>query len=177
MTRPRTSPHLCPPATLRPLRRRAGFSVAEMVIVITIIGILSGMVIIMVQGSYAASKEALAKSRLEMLNSALHTWSTANREMYFPPSSASSTDEFVVLRDLQFRDPDPLRARIGAPYLPPEYNPGKSSDEGDFRFRWNGRLFELVPAGQPGTGLRMDFDAADFTKPFDFPDNYQYGSR
>lgn len=173
MTRPRTSPHLCPPATLRPLRRRAGFSVAEMVIVITIIGILSGMVIIMVQGSYAASKEALAKSRLEMLNSALHTWSTANREIYYPPNNGNGDEELFILRTLQYRDPNPLKAQTGSPYVPPEYNPGKSSNEADFRFRWNGRLFELIQPGQDGSGLLMDFEASDFTSPHQFPEDYK----
>ena len=146
-------------------------------ITISILGVLAGVVIILMQGSYGASQEALAISRVEMLNSALHTWSTANREMSFIRRDETTADELIVLRDLQYRNPDPDKAAIGSPYVPPEYNPKNSSSMDEFRIRWNGRNYELLRPGQEGTGLLMVFDASDLTEAFQFPPNYQSSGR
>ncbi len=150
---------------------------SEMIIVIAILGVLAGIVIISLNGMFAASKETLAIARVEMLNSAVHTWSTANRELNFGRQDGSANDELIVLRDLQFRDPNEEKASIGAPYVPPEYNPDKSSKIDDYRIRWNGRAYELLRPGQSGTGLLMAFDGSDLTKPFKFPPGYQSSSR
>lgn len=150
---------------------------SELVITISILGVLAGVVIISMQGAFGASKEALATSRVEMLNSALHTWSTANREMTFLRRDDSTSDELIVLRDLQYRNPNEALASIGSPYVPPEYNPDNSSSDQDFRIRWNGRCFELLRPGETGTGLLMVFDGSDFTEPFPFPENYQSSGR
>ncbi len=149
----------------------------EIIVVITIISILGAIIILMMQGTLSAGKETLAISRLEMLNSALHTWSSSNREMSFMRMDASTTDEFVVLRDLQYRNPDSRKASFNAPYLPPEYNPKTSSSVSEYRFRWTGRNFELLRPGVTGSGLLMVFDSSDFTDPFTFPEGYQPGSR
>lgn len=158
-------------------RRRSGFSMTEMIVVIAIIAILSTIVIVMMKGAFAASKETLAVSRLEMLNAALHAWSHSNREMNFMRMDGSTTDEFVVLRDLQYRNPNPKKATYNSPFLPPEYNPKTSSSIYEYRFRWTGRNYELLRPGQDGTGLLMVFDASDYTDPFIFPAGYQPGSR
>lgn len=167
-SRPDRSPNRC---------QRPGFSMSEMVITISILGVLAASVIMMMGGAFSASQETLAISRVEMLNAALHTWSTANREMSFNRMDASADDEMVVLRDLQFRNPNPAKASIGSPYVVPEYNPKTSSSEEDYRIRWNGRGYELIRPGQAGTGLLMVFDGSDFTTPFQFPEGYQSGSR
>lgn len=148
-----------------------------MIITISVLGILTGVVIVMMQGSFGASQETLARSRVEMLNSALHTWSTANREMSFIRRDESTADELIVLRDLQYRNPDEDKAAIGSPYVPPEYNPQGSSALAEYRIRWNGRSYELLLPGQPGSGFLMVFDGSDFTKPFQFPPNYQSSGR
>jgi prepilin-type N-terminal cleavage/methylation domain-containing protein len=158
-------------------RHRSGFSMTEIVVVISIISILATMVILMMHGAFSASKETLALSRLEMLNSALNTWSSANRELTFMRMDAVTTDEFIVLRDLQFRNPNPKKATFNAPYMPPEYNPKESSSIDEYRFRWTGRNFELLRPGQPGVGLLMVFDSSDYTAPFIHKEGYQPGSR
>jgi len=119
----------------------------------------------------------LAISRVEMLNSALHKWSMANREMSFIRRDETTADELIVLRDLQYRNPDENRASIGSPYIPPEYNPANSSSDKEYRIRWNGRSYELLRPGQSGTGLHMVFDGSDLTEPFQFPPNYQSSGR
>ncbi|SKA89717.1 hypothetical protein SAMN02745166_01608 [Prosthecobacter debontii] len=150
---------------------------SELIIAISILGILAGIVIVRMWGAFGASQETLATSRVEMLNSALHSWSSANREMSFMRRDETTSDELVVLRDLQYRNPNQALASVGSPYVPPEYNPGNSSSDKDFRIRWNGRTFELVRPGEAGTGLLMVFDGSDFTEPFPFPENYQSSGR
>ncbi|MEN3940852.1 prepilin-type N-terminal cleavage/methylation domain-containing protein [Prosthecobacter sp. SYSU 5D2] len=153
-----------------------GFSVTELVITIAILGVLAGVVIVSMTGTFGASQETLAKARVEMLNSALHRWAMAYPEMYFPASAGSINDELYVLRALQFRDPDENKAAIGSPFMPPEYNPRDSSSTEDYRIRWNGRIFELLRPGQQGTGLLMVFDASDITDPVTFAEDYKPGS-
>lgn len=166
-----------PPDCARLPRRRSGFSMTEMVVVIAIVSVLASIVIIMMQGAYSASRETLAVSRLEMLNAALHSWANSNREMSFMRMDGATTDEFVVLRDLQYRNPNKKKATYNSPFLPPEYNPKTSNSVSEFRFRWTGRNFELLRPGQQGSGLLMVFDASDYTDPFIFPEGYQPGSR
>lgn len=149
----------------------------ELVITISILGVLAGVVIIMMNGAFGASQETLAISRVEMLNSALHTWSTANRQMSFIRRDETTSDELIVLRDLQYRNPVEAKAAIGSPYVPPEYNPPNSSSDEDYRIRWNGRSFELLRPGISGTGLKMVFDGSDITERFQFPANYQSSGR
>jgi len=150
---------------------------SELVITISILGVLTGVVIVSMNGAFGASQEALAISRVEMLNSALHTWSTVNREMNFIRRDETTSDELIVLRDLQYRNPDENKASIGSPFVPPEYNPENSSSDEDYRIRWNGRSYELIRPGQSGTGLKMVFDGSDLTEPFQFPPNYQSSGR
>lgn len=163
--------------TPAPGSRRTGFSLSEMIITIAILGILTGIVIVMMQGSFSASQETLAQNRVEMLNSALHVWSTANREMSFIRRDESTADEMVVLRDLQYRNPDEDKAALGSPFVPPEYNPKTTSSTQEYRIRWNGRTYELLKPGQSGSGFLMVFDGSDFTEPFKFPPNYQSSGR
>lgn len=166
-----------PPDCARLPRRRSGFSMTEVVVVIAIISVLATIVIMTMQGTLAVSKETLAVSRLEMLNSALHTWATSNREMSFMRMDAATEDEFFILRGLQFRNPNPKKATFNSPYLPPEYNPLTSNSPSEYRFRWTGRNFELLRPGQEGTGLLMVFDASDYTAPFIFPEGFEPNSR
>lgn len=147
-----------------------------MVITIAILGILAGIAYFSLGGSLAASQQTMARARVEMLNSALKKWAMVNPEMYYPASESATTDELFVLRSLQYRNPDEDKAAPGSPFVPAEYNPQDSTSEQDYRLRWNGRIFELLEPGQPGTGLRMAFDASDMTEPVTFDENYKPGS-
>lgn len=148
----------------------------EMVISIAILGVLAGIMMMSLGGSLSASKETLAVTRVEKLNSALHQWSMSYPEMYFPVNDGGVTDELIVLRDLQYRNPNEKKATTGSPYMPPQYNPKDSSSDEDFRIRWNGRSFELLRPGQAGNGLLMVFDGSDMTEPVKFDEDYKPGS-
>ena len=97
--------------------------------------------------------------------------------MLFNPMDGSAADEMVVLRTLEFRDPDIDRAKIGSPYVDPRYNPVSSSSSASYRLRWTGKLYELLKPGQTGTGLLMNFEGTDFTTAFVFPPNFKMAGR
>jgi len=156
---------------------RAGFSMSEMVITISIIGVLATISISAMSGVLNGSKESIARDRLEMLNQALNTFAYSNLELTFTPIAGSSSDEIAVLRYLQFRDPNENRASTGSPYVTPRYNPLTSSSTDDFRIVWKGSRYSLLREGESGTGLKVSIDGSDFTTPFIFPPGFSRYSR
>ena len=100
----------------------------------------------------------------ESLNRAVLNFNQANWDIPTAANNAATTDEFIVLRSLQYKWPTgagPLKP--GSPYFNAQYNPTTSSDTTKHRIRWNGRTFDLL---RPGTrGIR-----ARFLKPFDGSD-------
>jgi len=164
-------------ATFLPAGREGGFSMSEMVIVVSIMGVLAGVAVMPMNQFLGASKDALASSRQETLNQAVYRFAQQNYELLFDPMNGSIADEMVILRTLQYRDPNINRAQPGSPYMDPRYNPVSSSDATVHRLRWTGRLFELLKPGQGGTGILMDFEGRDFTTAFDFPPNFQMAGR
>jgi len=165
------------PAWRRPLHRPLGFSLTEMIITISLLAIVAGIALISMSGTYEASQDALARERLEVLNRGLNKFTTTGYELTFPPRPDSGADEMFVLRSLQYRNPDPARARVGSPYVTSVYNPTVSSEVSDHRLRWTGRLYELLMPGQSGTGLKIAFDSSDMTEAFQFPPNFQTAGR
>lgn len=154
-----------------------GYSVTELVIVISIMGTLAGIAV----GSYnqflGGAKDALAQERVESLNQGLHRFAQQNYELLFSPVNTATADELVILRTLQYRHEDPNRATVGSPYADPRYNPVASSSMNEYRLRWAGKSYELLKPGTPGTGLLMNFEGTDFTDPFNFPPNFKMVGR
>ncbi|MEQ1750952.1 MAG: type II secretion system protein [Prosthecobacter sp.] len=175
MSHPSSQHH---PRLARFLKRglgRAGFSLTELIVTISIIGTLASIVMVSMTGTFEAGRETIAIQRLEMLNESLHRRATAIKELNFQRRDDSTGDEFYVLRLLQYRNPNPNKVDINSPYFQSEYNPEPSSAETDYRFRWNGRRYELLRPGEAGSGLKMVFDASDITEPFQFPPNFNPG--
>lgn len=168
-----------PSAKVRPpgLSRAGAYSLTELVITISIMSVLASVVILSMNSAFTASMETLAIERMEMLNHGLNRWSAANNEMIFIRRDDSTADELKVLRDLQYRNPNEALASVGSPFVAPEYNPPTSSSTQDYRIRWNGRNYELLRPGEAGSGLLMVYDGSDYTKPFQFPENYQSSGR
>jgi len=162
-----------------PMRRRGlgGYSVAELVIVISIVGTLAGITVGGMSHFLGGAKDALAVERQEMLNQALHRFAQQNYEMLFNPMNSSGADEMVILRTLQFRDPDLDRAKFGSPYIDSCYNPVISSSKDEYRLRWTGKNYTLLRPGAAGTGLLMNFEGTDFTEAFEFPPNFRMAGR
>ncbi len=155
----------------------AGFSMTELVIVISILGVLATIAVNTFPSLLESSKVVVASDRVESLNRALHTFAQQNYEMVFNRMDSSGADEMVVLRTIQYRNPDIDRAKVGSPYFDPRYNPVVSSNATDYRIRWFGRGYELLGPGTAGTGIKMNFDGTDFTTAFVFPPNFQMAGR
>lgn len=155
----------------------AGFSMTELVIVISILGVLATIAVSTFPSLLESSKVVVASERVESLNRALHTFAQQNYEMVFNRMDTSGADEMVVLRTIQYRNTDIDRAKIGSPYFDPRYNPILSSNATDYRIRWFGRGYELLRPGASGTGIKMNSDGTDFTTAFVFPPNFQMAGR
>ncbi|MBL9130418.1 MAG: prepilin-type N-terminal cleavage/methylation domain-containing protein, partial [Verrucomicrobiaceae bacterium] len=125
---------------LRALRRwNRGFSMTELVIVISVIGTLATIAVTSFSHLLSGGKNAIAEDRREMLNHALHSFAQQNYDMVFNRMDSSTADEMVILRTLQYRNTNPNRAKIGSPYVDPRYNPEVGSSTQTHRLRWTGR--------------------------------------
>lgn len=153
--------------------RGSGYSVTELVIVISILGVMSALTVGSFNQFLGGSKDALAVERKEMLNQAVHRFAQQNYELQFNANGNSLADEMVILRTLQYRDPNVNRATVGSPFVDPRYNPISSSDTSAYRLRWTGKMFELLSPGTSGSGILMNFEGTDFTTAFVFPPNFQ----
>ena len=163
--------------TFLPAGSERGFSMSEMVMVICILSVLAGITVQAFSQFLGGSKDALAESRQETLNQALSRFAQQNYELLFDAMNGSVSDELVILRTLQYRDPNINRAQPGSPYVDPRYNPVASSDASVHRLRWSGKMFELIKPGQSGTGVLMNFEGTDFNTAFVFPPNFQMAGR
>jgi prepilin-type N-terminal cleavage/methylation domain-containing protein len=162
----------------RRLHGSAGYSLTEMIVVLSVVGILAGIVISQIVGATEGARIGVARQKLETLNRAVaaHQQSNIrdNLENQLPADGAHG-DELRVLQQLQYRNP--TRPTMGSPYMAPNYRPAGSSSDEDFRIRWTGSNFVLVMPGEAGTGLQVAFDGSDIGPDFVHPPGYKWSSR
>lgn len=152
--------------------RRGAFSLVELIVTIAIIGALSAVAIPIYSNVRRASESAIARDHVEALNRALTTFSQNCWKIPTAPDSGSTTDEFLVLRSLQYQFPS-NDLKPGSPYFHPTYDPPSSSNSAFLRIRWNGKSFELIEVGVAGTGMHFN-SGADYKKtPYSFPSGYK----
>lgn len=153
-------------------RRRgaAGISLAEVLTVIAVIGILAAVAIPSISGVFSPSKTAIARNLVETLNGAVHRFNQTNYELLFTGVSVSGQDEMLILRTMQYRNP--ANPAPGSPYMRNDWNPAISSSSADYRIMWMGNLYRLLEPGQSGTGLKVNFDGSDLGVPFVFPPGF-----
>jgi prepilin-type N-terminal cleavage/methylation domain-containing protein len=147
-----------------------GFSLAEVLTVIAVIGILAAVAIPQISGVLSPSKTAIARNLVETLNGAVHRFNQTNYELLFTGVSVSGQDEMLILRTMQYRNPD--NPAPGSPYMRSDWNPAISSSTADHRLMWSGTLYRLLEPGQSGTGLKVNFDGSDLGVPFIFPPGF-----
>ncbi len=150
-----------------------GYSLIEILATIAIMGILAGIGISAASNFNEAARRTKAEAQVAMLNSALRTFCQSKWDLHTVPNDANTTDEFLVLRSLQYKPSttstvfDPA-----APYYPPNWNPTSSSKTSEFRARWTGQNFSLLLPGTAGNGLLLASDGSDHGADYLFPPGY-----
>lgn len=164
-----------PPAPLL-WRDVSGYSLAEMIWVIALIGILTAIAIPQFGSGLGAAKLAAARQKVEMLNEGLAKFEHASGYQIMRTPMGSAADEILVVHDLQSRTEE--HTVIGSPFVEPTYRPVSSSSTEDYRIVWsNNFIFKLLLPGQSGTGLKVPFDGSDIGPPWVTPPGYNPGGR
>ena len=159
---------------IRPLRHSAaaGLSLVDMIITVSIVGIMAAVAVTGYKGFVENSSSAVAKNTVETLNYAVSKYIQIDGTKLYDltADNSSSDDEMKVLYNLQYDDGDP-----GKPYMRQDYSPSVSSSTEDYRAVWNGTTYELKEPGEAGAGLKIELSGKDFgrinTIPVDFTPN------
>lgn len=136
----------------RPRSFPAALSLVEVLVVVAIITVIAGFAITSLTGGREAASASVAKGNLNLLNGAVTKMNNAGMEIVLSPDPDAS-DEAQVFTTLQARDTNnPIP---GSPFLPADLQFEATSDTDRNRGMWNGRFFQLVPEGTPGTGIDL----------------------
>ncbi len=140
-------------------RSTAGYSLSEIFIVISIVGIISAIAIGAYGNVTTGSKEAVYQEQVARLNNAVQRYRATYSRLPVPKSTNSNTDELDVLHSLQYEreeKPKDISRYSQFPYFPRDYNPNTSAESSDYRIEWNGSGFQLLKPPVQGSGLRVD---------------------
>lgn len=157
--------------------RRAGFSMSEIIVTISILGILAAVAVLNLGSNYASIQRTLAAEKMEMLNRGLNDRAASIKEYTESAASGATWDENLLLLTLQYRNPDDDAADTNSPYIDPRYRPKTSSSPSTYRLQWNGRRFELLSPGTEGSGLLVAFDGSDYGEPRVYPPDFNTNGR
>ena len=163
------------PPLARASQQRRGFSLTEVIVVVAVIGIIAMIAIPRFANLTPSAKAVIATNAMETLNTAVHRFNMSNYELLFNAVAPSGQDEMLILRTIQYRNPD--NPKPGSPYMRNDWNPAISSSSDDYRLMWTGSLYKMVPPGEVGTGLKVMFDASDLGTAFVFPPNFTMAGR
>lgn len=131
-----------------------GFSLVEIVVVITIIGVMAMLLLPSFHDLLPGSKYSTALANLELLNQSVLRYNQANKEIVLTSAPASTSDEEDIAKRLQYRGPD-ATASPGSPFLDPTLTITSTDGVNTYRASWNGRMFQMVQAGTVGSGLDL----------------------
>lgn len=143
-------------------KRRAAFSLPEIMVSVAVIGILAGIAIPILSGVQKGARAETARAIVAQMNRAVMAYGQSEvaisgsgpewAKTTIPPLEDKADDEKKVMTLLTERQ----EGVVGSPFL---QKPGMPAEESpntqDFRARWNGAYFEVVPPGAEGTGLRI----------------------
>ena len=136
----------------------AGFSLAEVLATITVMGIMSAIMIKVFSNVKQRSSEIIATELLETVNQGLTKFNQGNYQITTAAVAGSGADEAEIIGLLQTRDV----TIPGTPFLRADWAPIASSSAEEYRIRWAGRRFVLLELGEAGTGLKVNFQAEDY---------------
>jgi prepilin-type N-terminal cleavage/methylation domain-containing protein len=148
--------------TLRSPKYRQGFTLAELIVVIAVIGAMAAVAIPIYSGVHETSRREIARAQMEAFNRGIKNFTQSCWALPVvgtaptKPDPASGNDELTVLKCLQITDSTTPPA--GFPFYNPRFYPGLSSDPNKFRAQWTGTVFKLLGPGagagnSPGINL------------------------
>lgn len=147
------------------------FSLVEVIVMVAVVGILSGIAIGSVGKITKASKETVAQNLVETLNNATKEFGHAQYVLVSDGENTNSTDEVDILRTLQWKDPG-IELGIAGPFMRGDWIPASSSSNDDYRAVWAGSFWKLARPGEAGAGLKVDFEAKDLGTTFNHPSDF-----
>ncbi|MDF1853632.1 MAG: type II secretion system protein [Verrucomicrobiales bacterium] len=145
----------------------AGISLVEMIITIAVIGILSALVVPTIGNVVEGSRRGVAENVMQTLNKATREFGHSQWDLRSTPIATSGGDEMLILRTLQWRDPD-LSGELNpkGPFMRNDWNPATSTSDEDYRVEWTGSTWRLLEPGTVGAGLKLVFDGSDLGTPY-----------
>ncbi len=123
-----------------------GFSLVEVLVVISIIAILAAIAITQMSGISNSAQDSVNDLSLEKLNRAASSYAQMVQEI---TNAAGSGADIVTL--LQTRD----TTVPGSPFLPADESFPVTNSTNTARAKWNGSSFEIIPAGTAGSGIDL----------------------
>lgn len=161
-----------------PVRFRA-FSLVEAVTTIAIIGILASIAIPTIGKVKEGSRRGVAGNVIESLNKATKQFGHSQYDLRVTGNPATGGDELLILRTLQWRDPNPSgELNVPGPFMRTDWNPATSTSSADYRAEWTGSAWRLLEPGTAGAGLKINFEGSDLGQPYTHAADFQpIGSR
>ncbi len=153
--------------TPNPANRRSALSLVEVLIVVAIVGILAAVAVPSVGTVTEGSRRGIAQNVVETLNKATREFGHSQYDLRTAPNAATGADEILILRTLQWRDPNPSgELNVPGPFMKTDWNPATSTSDQDYRAEWTGSSWRLLQPGTPGAGLKIVFDGSDLGTPY-----------
>ena len=147
--------------------RRSAFSLVEVLTTIAVIGIVAAITIPSLGKILDGSRRGVGKNLIETLNKATRNFSHSQWDLRSAPVPASGGDELLILRTLQWRDPNPTgELNASGPFMKIDWNPATSTSTDDYRAEWTGSSWRLLEPGTAGAGLKIVFDGSDLGTPY-----------
>jgi prepilin-type N-terminal cleavage/methylation domain-containing protein len=128
-----------------------GFTLAELLITLAIMGVLSALAISKFGYLLPAVRQGTSADSAGLLNRAVEHYDQVNSQISVPVSSDTS-DEVAVVALLKARNP----AAPGSPYIAADFTVVSTSSTDKVRLYWTGKFFKTIPEGTPGIGIAVD---------------------
>ncbi len=152
---------------IRLAKHQAAFSMVEMIITIAVVGVLASIAIPAIGNVVEGSRRGIAENVVQTLNKATREFSHSQYDLRTTPVATAAGDEKLILRTLQWRDPD-LSGELNpkGPFMKNDWNPSGSRNDDHYRAEWTGSTWRLLEPGEEGAGLRIVFDGSDLGTPY-----------